>query len=224
MLPLSKRIGFTLLGLSCLGILAKVALAQTQSAYFTLGTASSVPTVGRSFTLPIIVDTGDENVAGADAVIRYNPQTLSVVRVDPGEIFDNYPRHTFDQAGNIEISGAMSETIASFSGRGTFGVITLRGAQAGSTTISFSCTPGQANDSNILQAITNIDIIDCDRTEPTTFLVAAAPTPVGLPTASPTASPAPIGTAGSAELTLILAGLGLLLITFGGFLKWSQQT
>jgi hypothetical protein len=208
-----------------LGAAGSVAFAQTQPAYFTFGTASSQPTVGKSFTLPVIIDTGSQKVAGGDAIIRYDPQALSVVRVEPGEIFDTYPSNTFDLAGNIQISGAMSETTASFSGRGTFGTLTLRGNRAGSTTISFTCSEGQNNDSNILQALTNVDIIDCTRTNSTTLLIAAAPT--APPTAAPpaaTASPSGgLGTAGSAQTSLILAVAGVGLLLLGGLLKWNHR-
>lgn len=209
--------------ISCLGIFLNQVRAQNESAYLSFGNPSSQPTVGKNFSLPIIIDTANQKVAGADAVIRYDPQALAVVMVNPGEIFDTYPRHSYDLTGNIQLSGAMSATTASFSGRGTFGTLTFRPNQAGSTTLSFNCTEGQFNDSNILQALTNLDIIDCQKTSATTLLIAAAPTPVGQPSASPSASPSPLGKTGSFETTLIFAGTGLALILTGGLLRWKRR-
>ena len=178
-------------------------------AFFSLSSPDTLPKVGETFNIDITLNTDGANVKSADAVLTFDPAKLSVVSLTPGAIFDSYPTKNFDALGNIKLSGAMTSATASFSGIGKFGTITFKGDSSGTTTISFSCTPGKTNESNITQILTNADIVDCGKLSPSSISIAA----VGAPTITPiaTASPPPAGNTNPTFLFFIL-GLGLLVI------------
>lgn len=185
-------------------------------AFFSLSPPDVLPRVGQTFNIDITLSTDEANVKSADAVLTFDPAKLSVVTLTPGAIFDSYPVKSFDALGNIKLSGLMSLSTASFSGIGKFGTITFKGISSGTTTVSFFCTPGETNDSNITQILTNMDIIDCGKLSPSSISIAAA---VGAPTATPvaTASPPP---AGNINSTFLLSVLGLGFLTAGGLRLW----
>ena len=185
-------------------------------AFFSLSPPDVLPRVGQTFDIDISLNTDEAKVKSADVVLTFDPAKLSVVTLTPGAVFDSYPTKNFDALGNIKLSGLMSLSTASFSGIGKFGAITFKGVSSGATTVSFSCTSGETNDSNITQILTNMDIVDCGRLSPSSISIAAA---VGAPTATPvaTASPPP---AGSPSSTFLLSILGLGFLTVGGLRLW----
>lgn len=188
-------------------------------AFFSLSPPDVLPRVGQTFNIDVTLNTDEANVKSVDAVLTFDPVKLSVVTLTPGAVFDSYPTKNFDTLGNIKLSGAMTSTTASFSGIGKFGTITFKGVSSGTTNISFSCTPGEANDSNITQILTDTDIVDCDKLSPTSISIAQA---VGAPTATPiaTASPPPAGNTNPTFLFFILS-LGFLII--GSLKLWLTQ-
>jgi hypothetical protein len=134
----------------------------------------------------------------------------------PGAIFDSYPKKAFDTSGNINLSGAMTVTTASFSGIGKFGTITFKGLASGTTTVSFACRASGRDDTNVTQILTDADIVDCSRLSPSLLSITAA---VGAPTATPTAVPSP-PPAGMLEPTRFLLTFGVGLLTVGGIGWW----
>lgn len=212
-----RRVGFWLTGLLFVVLLPLVPRAWAlNQAFLSLSPPDSLPRAGETFNLDITLNTDEARVKSADAVLSFDPAKISVVSLTPGAIFDSYPKKNFDTAGNINLSGAMAETTASFSGIGKLGTITFKGLASGTTTISFSCTSGEATDTNIIQTLTNADIVDCSRVSSSSVSIAAA---VGAPTAAPTAVPSP-PPAGNLEATSSLATLGLGLLVVGGLSWW----
>lgn len=188
-------------------------------AFFSFSPPDTLPKVGETFNIDINLSTDEAAVKSADTVLGFDPAKLLVVTLTPGAIFDSYPTKDFDMLGNLKLSGAMTSPTASFSGIGKFGTITFKGVSSGTTTVSFSCTPGATNESNITQILTNTDIIDCNKLSPLTLSIAAA---VGAPTATPiaTATPPPTGNTNPTFLFFVFS-LGLL--AFGAIKLWLVQ-
>lgn len=186
-------------------------------AKFSLSPPDILPRVGEIFNVDITLDTDGANVKNSDAVLTFDPTRITVVSLTPGRLFDNYPIKSFETPGNIKLSGAMTVATASYSGIGKFGGITFKGATAGTTTVSVSCTPGVSTDSNVIQILTNVDIIDCTKLVPISFTIAKA---IGAPTPEATPTPPP-----ASDLTptffLTLAGLGL--VTLGSTKLWLER-
>jgi hypothetical protein len=178
-------------------------------AKFSLAPPDLLPRVGETFSVNITLDTDGADVKNADAVLTFDPAKLSVVALTPGQLFDSYPTKSFDAAGNIKLSGAMTVATASYSGVGKFGSISLKGISAGTTTVAFTCTPGVTTDSNITQILSNTDVLDCTKLIPISLTIAKA---IGAPSPEATPTPPP-----AADLTptffLTLAGIGL--VAFG---------
>lgn len=195
--------------------LASRAWALNQ-AFFSLSPPDLIPRVGESFNIDITLNTDEAKVKGADAVLTFDPAKLSVVSLTPGAIFDSYPKKSFDTSGNINLSGAMAATTASFSGIGKFGTITFRGLVSGTTTVSFVCRAGGRDDTNVTQILTDADIVDCSRLSASSLSIIAA---VGAPTATPTAVPSP-PPAGMLEPTRFLLVFGAGLLVVGGIGCW----
>lgn len=74
--------------------------------------------VGQKDTMSVMVDAPRANLAGGDAVIRYDPQTVAVSDIVNGGFFDQLPRTTVDQQrGIIKVTGfspTLQETGATF--------------------------------------------------------------------------------------------------------------
>jgi len=190
--------------------------------FFSFSSPDTLPTVGKTFNIDLTLNTDGSDVKRADAVITFDPAKLTVVTLTPGAIFTSYPVKEFS-GGTIRLSGEMQPATASFSGIGKFGTITFKGKSAGTTTISFSCTPGETNESNIIQAITGGDIIDCGRLSPLSLSITQ---PVGAPTTTPVATATPPPT-GISQPTFFFFLLGLILLLGGGSkffnLKYGQN-
>ena len=188
-------------------------------AFFSFSPPDTLPKVGETFNIDINLNTDEANIKSADAVLTFDPVKLAVVTLTPGAIFDSYPTKNFDTLGNIKLSGAMTSTTASFSGIGKFGTITFKGVSSGTTTISFSCTPGETTESNVRQIYTNTDIIDCGKLSPSALSIAAA---VGAPTTTPIATATPPPT-GNTNPTFLFFTLSLGLLTLGAVKLWLVQ-
>lgn len=208
-----RKIGFWLVPLLFFSLLPLVFRAWAlNQAFFSLSPPDSLPQVGKTFNIDVTLNTDEAKVKSAEAVLTFDPSKLAVVSLTPGAIFDSYPKKDFDTLGNIDLSGAMTVTTASFSGIGKFGTITFKGLASGETTVSFSCTVGGTTDTNVIQALTDADIVDCNRLSPSSLSIGAV---VGAPTAAPTIPPSP-PPAGSLGPTFSLLVFGLGLLALGG--------
>lgn len=198
---------FPLLGILFLFPLA-LKVGAFNKAFFSFSSPDVPPRIGQTFEIAITLNTDGADVRKAEAVITFDPAKLTVTTISPGAIFSSYPQKSFSE-GTIRLAGEMAGT-ASFSGIGKLGTITFQGKSAGTTTLSFSCTPGETNESNIIQAVTNGDIIDCGRLSPLSLTILSA---IGAPATTPiaTATPPPSGYLGPTFL-LFLPGCALLAV------------
>lgn len=208
-----RKIGFWLVPLLFFSLLPLVfRVWALNQAFFSLSPPDSLPRVGETFNIDLTLSTDEAKVKSAEAILTFDPNKLAVVSLTPGAIFDSYPKKNFDTLGNIDLSGTMTVTTASFSGIGKFGTITFKGLASGETTVSFSCTAGVTTDTNIIQALTDADIVDCNRLSQSSLSITAA---VGAPTAAPTTAPSPPPAGGlGPTFSLLVFGLGAL--AFGG--------
>lgn len=116
--------------------------------------------VGGSTTVNIMLDTGGNQVAGAGARILYDPGVVSVVELNPGNLFGDYPSALFDNyLGKANLSGIVSSANSLYSGSGTFGSFKLQGIKTGTSVVKFDFTPGSTKDSNIAVTTGNGDIL-----------------------------------------------------------------
>lgn len=117
--------------------------------------------VGERLIVDIIIDTAENEVAGCGAKIEYDPNIISVVSIDLGSIFNDYPSATFDNnTGRAMISGIVNSPKNLYKGQGKFGTITLQMVSTGMTKVKFEFTPGSTTDSNIAVTYGNGDILE----------------------------------------------------------------
>lgn len=115
---------------------------------------------GDSFSTVVVLDTGGFSAEGAGAQIIFDPNVLSVLKVEKGSLYADYPIAAFDNnKGHVSISGIVSGPGESYSGRGAFATITWRLEQARNTEVFFSFTPGSTTDSNIATTRGNGDLL-----------------------------------------------------------------
>lgn len=121
-----------------------------------------------SFWVDIVLDTGGNQVAGTDAVLRYDPTRLEVVdartelsgiQISPGSVFSEYPANIAEpQTGRISLSG-LSPINTPFVGRGVMGRVLFKGKALGKTQVFFEYQPAVTSDSNVAST-TSKDILD----------------------------------------------------------------
>lgn len=122
--------------------------------------ASKTVAVGRTFTADISINTVGQWVAGAGAQITYEPAIVSVVSIEPGTIFGDYPIASFNNSrGRMSISGIVSTAGKLFSGSGVFATVSFKGEAIGKTRVEFIFEPGSTRDSNIAVTYGSGDIL-----------------------------------------------------------------
>lgn len=148
---------FFTLGLK-LVIDSKPVLAAEPSLTFSSATKSAA--VGENFNVDVILSTVGQGVVGAGAQITFDPAVVSVVSIEPGTIFGDYPLASFDNSsGKISISGIASSSRKLFTGLGVFASITFQGKALGTGSVQFVYEPGSTTDSNIAVTYGSGDIL-----------------------------------------------------------------
>jgi hypothetical protein len=105
---------------------------------------------GETFTVDIVVDTAGEDVGGVGAKLSYDPSKISVLSVEKGTIFSEYPALTSDDVkGKIYISGIVSSANDLYEGKGVLATIEVLAKSEGSTLMIFEYEEGSTRDSNI---------------------------------------------------------------------------
>ncbi len=136
-----------------------------------LSPASSNVTIGNTFTVSVILNTGGQATAGSDAYINYNPQDLEVqdalsgtngVQIQPGTLYAQTTWNNVNTTtGKIIFSGSVNSGAAGYNGTGTLASITFKALRtANPSAVSFDFTLGATNDSNVILKTTGTDITD----------------------------------------------------------------
>lgn len=127
-----------------------------------LTTEKSVYKTGEVVPVLIKVSTNNHLTAGADLVLRYDPKVLeaSSSALIMGNIYDDYPPVNIDSKnGILRVSGVVAPGKGGFNGSGDFGTINFLAKSQGITTISLDFSPSVTGDSNMIEVVTNKDIL-----------------------------------------------------------------
>ena len=145
------------------------------TATLTLNPSTSTVTTGSTFNVAIVLNTGGQSSAGADARLNYNPQDLEVqdfnsgtsgIQIQPGTnvgpLFSQTTWNSVDPAtGKINFSGVINSGAAGYNGTGTLATITFKALRvASSSSVTFDYTDGSENDSNVWLKTTGTDVTD----------------------------------------------------------------
>lgn len=139
-------------------IAATPAKAAEPSLLFTPSSLNA--SVGSEVVATIILNTAGQDVSGAGIKLVFDPTYLHAVRIEPSDIFTDYPATIIDnENGAITVSGIISSPTDLFTGEGTFADIVFSPLQVGATKVSYIFTPGSTIDSNIAVMTGNGDIL-----------------------------------------------------------------
>jgi len=135
-----------------------------------------------TFDVEIIVDTENVDTRSADAVINFDNTVLSVDSVAYGTFYPTV-LHT-EQNNKIYISGVNAD--AAIKGKGTLATITFKALTAGTASLSFACTAGRTDDSNVgKNDLDATDILTCSALQSASYtLTGTSVNPTAVPTAA----------------------------------------
>lgn len=118
--------------------------------------------VGNVIKADVVIDS-NSLIDGVDLLVKYDPKFLEPIDSSSpmklGTLFGSYPVNAIDSQGLITISGAAQKDNEAFKGTNTFGSISFRAKQAGSTTVSLDFTPQSTKDTNIIESSSGNDIL-----------------------------------------------------------------
>ena len=141
-----------------------LALAATLS----LSPASGTFNKGCPVTLDIILDTGEADTDGTDAILIYDSSKFTATTINTDltpKIYSDYPGSNIDEAsGKVTVSGLASVSSA-FKGKGTLAKINFtvkETAGTGATMVKFDFDPNdktKTTDSNVVERGTVSDVL-----------------------------------------------------------------
>jgi len=129
---------------------------------FSLTPKIGIYNMGSVFSVNLKIDSLNQGLSGADAILTYDKQLLEFVEIIPGKIFPFYPlrKNNIDK-GEVSITGTLTDPSQSlFTGKGTFATVKFRVLNVGETKIKFDFTPGSTADSNLVEKKTGKDILE----------------------------------------------------------------
>ncbi len=185
--------------------------------------ASGDQAVGETFQVIVKVDTGEQEVAAADAIISFDSTKLKVNQVSKGDFFPEFSYDLENSEGELSIWGMVETTLELVSGEGDLATITFEAESNGEAAVSFLCEEGNDTDSAIWDSSGN-DLIDCasngsgsytiggtGATSSPTSTSTSTPTPTSTASAEATATPSELPETGI-ETPLIIMGLGGVIV------------
>ena len=203
-------------------------LAATLSLSPTTGTYNK----GCTFSLNIILDSGSDQVEGADVnYLLYDSSKFTATSIEAGTIFSDYPISNIDtQTGKIYISGVDGNN-KPFNGQGTFATVNFTvkdSAPLGLSQMSLYFTQrGDTTDSNVevVQNNTVLDVLSSVTNGSYTVgsgscgaqasIAATSPGKGGITTSTGSVTTTTLPLAGSEQLTATLAIIGGILTILG---------
>lgn len=118
------------------------------SASLSFSPASESVTVGDSFEIDVILDTGGLSTDGVDLLISYDQLKLEAKNASLGDLYDNKINEDVSQPGKIVLQ-TISDLGSSFVGTGTLATITFRPIAGGLAQVSFDMVGDSTTDSNV---------------------------------------------------------------------------
>lgn len=187
--------------------------------------------VGDTFDLQVILNTGSDQTTAVDVILNYDPTLVQVQTITEGALLSTYLGESIDNTqGRAAISAVASDPSEVFQGQGTFATFTFQAQASGTAAITFDFTPAAVNDCNVayagsdmLVAVTNgnyqIEILGAGGSLPTTTPTATPTTATNTstPTATPTTTTS-LPVSGSLPPTLLAGFLGTISLIIGGIL------
>lgn len=179
------------------------------AAYLTLEPQTRTAAPAETFSVDVKINTDGEKVTSADALFNFNSSILSVSSVTPGDFFpQNFKTTTSSQ---IYVGGAIQNATESRTGSGLLATINFKAVGSGTATLGYDCTAGKTSDSNITKDDRNAtDILNCDQLVDGVYTVSGDVT-----STQPTPTPKTLPESGNVTNTLIIGGLGLLIVVIG---------
>jgi len=186
-----------------------------KAATFSFDKSSYSVSTGQTFQVQININTGTDQVNGADAYINYDNSFLSVENITAGSFF---PTVTNDitTAGKVYIAGLVDDPASPKTGSGTLATITFKGLKDGTANLSFDC-----NNSKIVKNDVNTtNILQCSSSDKAVVSVGSGNS--GSSDSSNTSSnnqPTTLPKSGVFDNLINVAIPGVILFLIGGGLK-----
>lgn len=115
---------------------------------------------GETFRVNIYFQSGGKNVYGADAVLNYDPNFLSVNEIIPGGVFKEYPSQKIDQnSGTVKVTGFELIPYQDAVNKPPFFSISFTAGKAGETSLTLIFQKERTNLSTIVEAGTSRNIL-----------------------------------------------------------------
>lgn len=182
-----------------------------------------------AFDLQIKIDTGGRATGGVDVYLQFPKDLLSATSFTGGTAFPKTYSLIKNAEGKWRISGwfPLEQAGESFTGAdGLVGTAKFTVLGAGTAPVTFLCTPGQTNETNIVEKTTTTDVVVCAANVGGSYTLTSGTggaNPTSTPTPGPTNTPVPgvptptptVPVTGLAGPTFGLLGLGILVILTG---------
>lgn len=204
----------------------------------TLSLSPSAGTFNKNcvFSLNILLNTANSQTDGTDAYLIYDASRFTATSILNGTTYSEYAGNSIDTTlGRVWVSGLTSDQ--PFTGQGTFATVNFSvkaTAPAGSSQIRFDFDPNdktKTSDSNVIEHNNEavIDVLSsvtdgsytigtgtaCAATNPSSSPYLGQGAIGATSSASPSPSPEVLPPAGSAQLTVTLAIMGITLTILG---------
>lgn len=183
------------------------------------------PTSGNQsggFNVEVRVDTGGQSAGGVDVYLSYPADLLNIDNFTKGTAFSEIYNLIKNDEGKLRVFAYFPSTQAGSSYNGTNGLVgTIRFnalKTSGTAAVSFLCTSGQTNESNIVAKTTSQDVIVCSANVGGNYTLVSSGGNTSTPTPTTAAGSSPTPTlpvSGIAEYTFGLLGLGLVILLTG---------
>jgi len=157
-----------------------------------------------TFNVDVILNTGGSETDGADVIIRYDGNKLTLVTAALGELYTNKLTADTSVEGKITFRATSSEN-QSYNGTGTYATMSFKAKAEGTANLYFDFTSGSTTDSNV--AYKGSDILGSVSNASYTITQAGT---------GGTASPSPsVPVSGTASPTILILGSGLFMLFLG---------
>ncbi len=195
---LKVRLKIILLAVISFMAMGVAAVTEAQAAVMEFVPASGTYSVNATFDVKIDVDTKGEDTTSADAVITFDNNLLSVDDVSYGSFYPTV-LHS-EQNDKLYISGMVDDPGKVVNGKGTMATITFKALTSGTATVSFDCTDGKTDDSNVSKNdLDSTDILVCGSLADASYTLGNG---VAQPTNTPAISELPETGGGTPSATI----------------------
>ena len=139
-------------------------VSAKSGAYFQLNPSAVTTDIDQTIRLDLVLATGQDQVATADAKISYDPDMLEAVDFIDGSYMAI--KKDASRRGIVSVSATV-DVASPVSGSGILGQLVFKVIGNGTSNITFTCVPGVITDSNIFKAGASVaDIIQCSSNAP----------------------------------------------------------